>query len=101
MLFTTKGSDVPATVRKWIEKRLERKILKSEEVTVWAVKPSGKREREETLNRWERDKKGRERRLARVANKMLKAGLSETDADPSAAAAGRIELRSHPPDMVK
>jgi hypothetical protein len=81
MLFTIKGRDVPAAFKKWIEKSLERKVLKSEQITIWAVKPSSKSEREETLKRWERDKKGRERRLARVANKMLRAGLSQTDAD--------------------
>lgn len=79
--FKTKGRDIPTTVSRWIEKHLGRKVLKSEEVTIWAMQPVSKKEHEKIRKKWDIDGKSRKRRLARVANKMLKTGMSQADAD--------------------
>ena len=77
----TKGRDVPANFRRWIEKRLERKVLKSEEITMWILKPLSKKEHEKIRKRWDVEGKSRKRLLAHVAKKMLRAGMSQADAD--------------------
>lgn len=68
--------DVPAPVRRWLEKQEGRKLPATYKVSAYAYSPRGSRKWTE---KWERDKRKRDRRLKQVATRMRAVKMSEDD----------------------
>ncbi|MBI3255690.1 MAG: hypothetical protein HYZ63_01850 [Candidatus Andersenbacteria bacterium] len=75
-----KVKKLPATVKHWLEKQLDRKITQNEEISISVMKALTKKEREQYHEKWDKQKAQQKRRLNSVARKMLKAGMNKTDA---------------------
>lgn len=71
----------PPVVKKWLEKQLDRRVLTTEEVSIWTTKKLTRKERERRRSEWESEQARRKHRLERIAKKMLKMGMSKDDVD--------------------
>lgn len=81
MVTKIQSRQAPPVVKKWLEKQLDRKVLTTEEITIWTTKKLTKKEREQHQSKWEAERARRKHRLERIARKMLQAGMSNGDAD--------------------
>lgn len=80
-IYAIKVRTLPKGFTAWLENKIGRKVLQSEELSIHVLKPRSKKKRMERKKEWDEKMERRKQRLERVARKMLKSGMNKADTE--------------------